>query len=91
MCSINVFFFLFFFSMQFSLKQEADEVCAAVSFIVQLAHSGPFSDLLLRLPLGAAIKMAPFIVQLAQDHVVLEEKLVSHAKSLAAELTGKAV
>lgn len=37
--------------------------------------------LLLRLPLGAAIKMASFIVQLAQDHVVLEEKLVSHAKS----------
>lgn len=37
--------------------------------------------LLVRLPLSAAIKMAPFIVQLAQDHVVLEEKLVSHAKS----------
>lgn len=37
--------------------------------------------LLLRLPLCAAIKMASFIVQLAQDHVVLEEKLVSHAKS----------
>lgn len=37
--------------------------------------------LLLRLPFCAAIKMASFIVQLAQDHVVLEEKLVSHAKS----------
>ena len=37
--------------------------------------------LLVRLPLSAAIKMASFIVQLAQDHVVLEEKLVSHAKS----------
>lgn len=37
--------------------------------------------LLLRLPLRAAIKMASFIVQLAQDHVVLEEKLVSHAES----------
>lgn len=37
--------------------------------------------LLLRLPLSAAIKMASLIVQLAQDHVVLEEKLVSHAKS----------
>lgn len=37
--------------------------------------------LLLRLPLCAAIKMASFVVQLAQDHVVLEEKLVSHAKS----------
>lgn len=39
------FFFFSFFSIQFSLKQEADEVCAAVSFVVQLAHSGPFSDL----------------------------------------------
>lgn len=37
--------------------------------------------LLLSLPLRAAIEMASFIVQLAQDHVVLEEKLVSHAKS----------
>lgn len=37
--------------------------------------------LLLRLPLCAAIKMASFIVQLAQDHVVLEKKLVSHTKS----------
>lgn len=37
--------------------------------------------LLLRLPFCAAISMASFIVQLAQDHVVLEEKLVSHAKS----------
>lgn len=37
--------------------------------------------LLLRRPLCAAIKMASFVVQLAQDHVVLEEKLVSHAKS----------
>lgn len=37
--------------------------------------------LLLRLPLSVAIKMASFIVQLAQDHVVLQEKLVSHAKS----------
>lgn len=79
-----------FLSTQFSLKQEPDEGCAAVSSRVQLAHSRP-PDLLLRLPLGAAIKMASFIVQLAQDHVVLEEKLVSHAKSLAAELTGEAV
>lgn len=37
--------------------------------------------LLLRLPLSAAIKRASLIVQLAQDHVVLEEKLVSHTKS----------
>lgn len=32
--------------------------------------------------LAAAVgKVAAFVVQLAQDHVVLEEKLVSHAKS----------
>lgn len=47
---------------------------------------------LLRPHLAAAVgKVAAFVVQLAQDHVVLEEKLVSHAKSLAAELTGEAV
>lgn len=37
--------------------------------------------LLLWRPLRAAIKVASFVVQLAQDHVVLEEKLVSHTKS----------
>lgn len=37
--------------------------------------------LLLRLPLSAAVKMGSFVVQLAQYHVVLEEKLVSHAES----------
>lgn len=35
----------------------------------------------LRRPLGAAVKAASFVVQLAQDHVVLEEKLVSHTES----------
>lgn len=35
----------------------------------------------LRRPLGAAVKVASFVVQLAQDHVVLEEKLVSHTES----------
>lgn len=39
------------------------------------------SHLLLRRPLAAAVKVASFVVQLAQDHVVLEEKLVSHTKS----------
>lgn len=33
------------------------------------------------LSVGASIKMASFVVQLAQDHVVLEEELVSHAES----------
>lgn len=69
------------------MEQEAYEQF----FIVQLAHSCRSPDLLLWRSVGASIKMASFIVQLAQDHVVLEEKLVSHAESLAAELTGKAV
>lgn len=33
------------------------------------------------LSVGASIKMASFVVKLAQDHVVLEEELVSHAES----------
>lgn len=54
----------------------------AVRAAVWACNSSPSQYyLLLRLPLCAAIKMASFIVQLAQDHVVLEEKLVSHAKS----------
>lgn len=41
---------------------------------------------LLRPHLAAAVgKVAAFVVQLAQDHVVLEEKLVSHAKSAGRE------
>lgn len=36
---------------------------------------------LLRLHLAAVGKVAALVVQLAQDHVVLEEELVSHAKS----------
>lgn len=37
---------------------------------------------LLRPHLATAVgKVAAFVIQLAQDHVVLEEKLVSHAKS----------
>lgn len=49
---------------------------------VRACNSSPSQHyLLLRLPLRAAVKMAAFVVQLAQDHVVLEEKLVSHAKS----------
>lgn len=46
-------------------------------------HNSPSSEryLLLRLPLSAAIKKGSFVVQLAQDHVVLEEKSVSHAES----------
>lgn len=46
-----------------------------------IIHRHQNTTFLLGLPLGAAIKMASFIVQLAQDHVVLEEKLVSHTKS----------
>lgn len=47
------------------------------------------SYLLLWQPLSASIKMTSFVVQLAQDHIVLEEKLVSHAKSAVGNRTVK--